>query len=154
MTPALDTRTKNTISSRVGLEEECIIVKPDENIIIPDDTDILMVDEVQFMTSEQIIQLWNISREKDIRVFCYGLKTTYKNTLFESIPTLLLYRDKEEELKSQCCMCENKATTHVLYKDGILVKDNEEHSEINIGDIVGEERYESLCQDCRKKIQK
>lgn len=147
--PALDTRTEDYISSRAGLKEKCKLVGPNEIIQVSEGTDILMVDEVQFLTSEQIIQLWNISREMDIRVFCYGLKTTYYNELFKCISTLFIYADKIEEIKSQCSRCENKATTHILFKNDIPM---EKSSETNIGDIVGEERFESLCQDCRNRI--
>lgn len=151
MKPGVDTRDVGYISSRAGLKEECILIEPNEEIRIPDDIEVLMVDEVQFLTKRQVIQLWSISRNMNIRVFCFGLKTTYLNELFESVKTLIVYCDSMHEIKSQCNRCQEKATTHLLYRDNVPVLTGEE---FNVGDMVGAERFESLCQSCRDKIAK
>lgn len=139
------------IKSRVGIEEKCILINRETNILKDVDLydiDCVFVDEVQFLEKEQIIQLWNISR-LGIRVFCYGLKVNYKNELFESIKTLEVYADTIEELKSKCKHCNNKASTHLRYVDGIVVTEGNEDI---IGDVEGVEYYESVCMECRNKI--
>ena len=74
------------ISSRVGLKRECITFKPEDNLLevianldekyYP--IEYIYVDECQFLTKEQVIQLWQLSII-DINVMCFGLKTDFKN---------------------------------------------------------------------------
>jgi len=57
--PSIDTRTK-TISSRLGIERECMTIMPDENVFnavqkycyneLQDVVDYILVDEAQFLT--------------------------------------------------------------------------------------------------------
>ena len=149
MKPAVDTREEGVISSRVGLREECTLIRENKEIVIPDGVNVVMVDEVQFLSPDKIKEFWKISRTKNIRVFCFGLKVTYTNELFEGIKTLLVLCDCEYEIKSQCSRCENKATTHIMLKNDepVLAGDI-----VNIGDIKGEVRYEALCADCRFEL--
>ncbi len=145
MKPSIDTRTNGTISSRVGLEEKCTLIHKDEMIYIPNDVDVVMIDECQFLTPKQVEQLWFLSRENNVRIFCYGLKVTYSNELFESIKTMFVYADSINEIKSQCAKCDAKATTHLFYKGDKVIKNG---AEVNVGDIEGEEKYLSVCQRC------
>lgn len=151
--PSFDTREVGVIKSRVGIESLCVLINENDNLLKDidiEDIDVIFVDEVQFLTSEQIVQLWELSR-LGIRVFCYGLKTNYKNELFESIKTLLVYCDKIEEIKSKCEHCGNKASTHIRYVNNSPI---DEGCENIIGDTSGIERFESVCMECRKRILK
>ena len=151
MKPTLDTREYGKIKTRVGLEKECILIDKDTHLhrdlpICYSKFDYLLVDEVQFLTKEQINQLWQISR-MGVRVFVYGLKTSYKNELFDATKRLFVIADEIEEIKSKCCKCDKKASTHIK----IGGNDNE----IEVGDIKynNEDKviYESVCQECYHK---
>lgn len=147
-------RDKNMISSRVGLKRECITFTPEDNLIFliaglkrehyP--IEYIYVDECQFLTKEQVIQLWKLS-QTDINVMCFGLKTDFKNRLFESVETLMVYADKIKTIQpaSGCQRCGDVATTHLLIVDGKGVLDYPTKFE---GDVDGNIRFECVCQKC------
>ena len=65
LTPSTDTRDGvGTISSRIGLSEEAMVIKPDTNLrelegvnFFFNSYDAILVDEAQFLSKEQITQL-------------------------------------------------------------------------------------------------
>ena len=157
--PSFDTRNKEGhINSRAVQSKPCTIIHPDTNIIdlvrpmldMSNPYICIFIDEVQFLSTEQISQLWDISRIKEttVDVFCYGLKTTYQNNLFDASAELLVLADYTECLPSMCSYCHNSATTHLRIVDGKVVK----HGDIHIiGDIKNsKEHYKSVCQSCYK----
>ena len=111
---------------------------------------VVFVDEIQFARPEHIEQLWSFSKDYNIDVYCFGLKTKASNELFDSAPNLMIYADHIEEIKSMCSRCTNKATTHLLFVDNIPV--TKYHNSLSVGDTKGDIHYESLCQCCRKRI--
>lgn len=165
--PMLDTRSEGTIKSRaIKNELNCNVFGKDTNLhrlvfsLMGQylskghklDDICVFVDEVNFITKEQVQQLFELSRSRyNIKVFCYGLKTNYLNELFEASERLLVLADTVEEIKSKCSVkgCENKATTHVRYCNNQLVLDG---NGIKVGDVIGDERYESICQTCYHEI--
>ena len=59
---SIDTRNIDVISSRIGIEEPCITIHPDETNIIKhintlDNIKWLLIDEAQFLTSNQVDEL-------------------------------------------------------------------------------------------------
>ena len=100
------------------------------------------------MTKEQIRQLWTLSKYHNMDIFCYGLKLSYNNKLFEASEELLILADTVEEIKSMCSRCDNKATTHLRYVNGVPIFDGDS---CIVGDVNGEERYVSVCQECWHK---
>lgn len=147
-------RDGNLISSRVGLKRECITFTPEDNLLslvanldrehYP--VEYIYVDECQFLTKEQVVQLWKLSQIK-INVMCFGLKTDFKNKLFESVETLMVYADKIKAIQpaSGCQRCGNVATTHLLIVNGSAVLDYPTKFE---GDVEGYTRFECVCQKC------
>ena len=147
-------RDKNWISSRVGLKRECITFSNEDNLIklianldrshYP--IDYIYVDECQFLTKEQVKQLWELS-QIGINVMCFGLKTNFKNELFESIATLMVYADKIKTIQpaSGCQCCSGVATTHLLLVNDKAVLDYPTKFE---GDVEGDIRFECVCQKC------
>lgn len=147
-------RDKNLISSRVGLKRECITFTPEDDLLTlianlglehyP--IDYIYVDECQFLTKEQVIQLWKIS-QTSINVMCFGLKTNFKNELFESVETLMVYADKIKTIQpaSGCQRCKGIATTHLLMVENKGVLDYPTKFE---GDVEGDIRFECVCQKC------
>ena len=97
------------------------------------------------MTKDQIRQLWILSKHHNIDIFCYGLKLSYKNELFEASKELLILADTVEEIKSMCSRCDSKATTHLRLIGDKAIFDGEE---CIVGDICGKEKYLSVCQKC------
>ena len=153
--PAFDNRDYGEIRSRaIQYGRECTIFSKDVNLIDlvlkkidinANDRVVLFFDEINFMTKEQIKQLWILSKHHNIDVFCYGLKLTYKNRMFEASEELLILADTVEEIKSMCSKCDNKATTHLRLINNKVVVEGENYI---IGDITGEEKYLSVCQKC------
>lgn len=168
MKPSIDTRSNETIKSRAIVNElPCYVFDKDKDLFkfvfsligqtliqSHELNDIcVFVDEANFLTKEQVQQLFELTRSRyNIKVFCYGLKNTYKNELFESSERLLALADKVEEIKSKCSTkhCENKATTHIRYVDG---KPFLEGESINVGDVnADDDYYSSVCQSCFHEI--
>lgn len=107
---------RNGIRSRVGLQKDAnYIISPNDRIpvdeIIKSGASCIFVDEVQFLSSRHIHELADISLT--IPVLCYGLRTTWKGELFDSISTLMAIADKIEEIKTICYMCDRKATQNL-----------------------------------------
>lgn len=127
---------------------ELIKHKVDSNYFNKKQKSVVLVDEVQFSTTDHIEQLWRVSDEL-CDVYCYGLKVSYLNEIFNPISTLLVHSDKTIELEVGCKYCQKNATTHLLYIDDIpVIKGDDEL----IGDFEGNERFESVCQRCRRDI--
>ena len=113
----------------------------------------VFVDEVNFITKEQVEQLWELTRSRyNVKVFCYGVKTNYLNELFDSSERLLVLADTSEEIVSKCSEqdCERKATTHVRYSNGEIVTEGEG---IKVGDVeANDDYYVAVCQSCYHKL--
>lgn len=152
--PRFDVRDEGVIASRVGLSKEAMLIGENDDIYemvidecIENNYNYIFIDEVQFLSKEQIKQIWDISRNKkhNVSVFCFGLRTDYLNKLFEAITDLIVYADEIHELKAMCRFCKNKATTHIRIVNNKVIK---EGKSTIVGDVVGEERFESVCQNC------
>ena len=100
--PKIDKKGDNKIVSRLGIARKVdILVDTDEslkNILKLDNISCILVDEVQFMSKDQIKELWIIAKTKDIPVICYGLKTNFKGKLFEGSKAVIELADELEEL--------------------------------------------------------
>ena len=165
--PMVDTRSEGTIKSRaIKNELDCYVFDKDTNLhklvfsLMGQhlaqgnklDDICVFVDEVNFITQEQVNQLFELTRSRyNIKVFCYGLKTNYLNELFEASERLMVLADTVEEIKSKCSVnnCQNKATTHIRYNGDSVILNGEG---IKVGDIQGEERYQSVCQSCYHEL--
>jgi thymidine kinase len=107
--------------------------------------DVVLVDEAQFLTHAQVEQLAQLVDRYNVVVIAYGLKTTFKGTLFEGSEALLILADKIEEIKTLCAFCEHKATMHVL-RQGNAYK--EEGDDVFIGDT----EFLSVCRRHRYEL--
>ena len=156
--PVFDSRDYGEIRSRaIQYGRECIVFSKDVNLvdlvlekvnINANNRVVLFFDEINFMTKEQIKQLWILSKYHNIDIFCYGLKLNYKNRLFEASEELFILADTVEEIKSMCSRCDSKATTHLRLIDDKVIFEGEEYI---VGDVSGEEKYLSVCQVCYDK---
>ncbi len=91
--PALDDRFgQGTIRSRAGLEKAADLLVANDSIL-----DLAtfagaacaLVDEAQFVSPSVIDQLRTISRDLDVPVICYGLRTDFRTHLFAGAKRLL-----------------------------------------------------------------
>jgi len=156
--PSFDTRDYGVIKSRAISEpRECRTFNHDADLYTLVDTlkhntkkSVVFIDEVSFIHPRQVHDLWKASKELDVDIFTYGLKTNYKNELFEASRELFVLADTVEEIKSMCSCCHNKATTHLRYINGVPTVQGENFI---VGDVDTEnvEWYTSVCQECWHK---
>ena len=143
---AIDKKGNKNIVSRLGIEREVdVLIPPNEKImdnIKLKGVNCILVDEVQFMTKEQIKELWKIAKLKDKPVITYGLKTNFKGELFEGTKAVLELADELEELAT-ICKCGKKAKFNARLINGKYVHE---------GDVVAidgiDAQYEPLCGKC------
>ena len=141
---------KSMVYSRIGLKSPCIEFTREDNFLslakekgLIGEKRVIIVDESQFLSREQVNQLKEISTK--IPVICYGLLTNYKTELFEGSKRLVEIAESLMEIKS-VCRCGRKATVNVRFVNGKVATEGEE---ILIG---GDEKYESMCYNCYKKL--
>lgn len=144
--PKIDKKGNNKIVSRLGIERKVDILldsndKLKETLKL-NNINCILVDEVQFMTKDQIKELWVISKLKNIPVICYGLKTNFKGKLFEGSKALIEIADELDELIT-ICKCGKRAKFNARVVNGKYVKSGEE---VAIDGIEAE--YEPLCGKC------
>lgn len=154
MKPQIDTKAENKISSRIGIERTVDILIPrDSGIIelIPDTKKphAIIVDESQFLTSDQVDELYFISKIYDIPVLCYGLRCDFQMKGFEGSTRLLEIADDIEEMKT-ICKCGNKATQNIRLVNGEPTFEGEQ---IVIDDHTKVE-YEGVCGNCYLQLRR
>ena len=142
--PTIDTRESgNIVKSRIGLMSEAVTVNEDDNLhekLKYYEFSAIILDECQFATEKQVEELKQIAIDKDINVYCYGLKTDFTSHLFEGSKRLLELADKLVELETYC-ECGNPATLTGRYVDGKLVKTGEQI-------VIGDDIYKPMCYSC------
>lgn len=140
--PAVDTRDgKLTVHSRIGLEEECILL---EEFVKYTEEEVrqyqcIIVDEVQFAAPEQIDFLSDVVDFMDVPVVCYGLRADFQNRLFPGSERLIAIADHIQELKT-VCWCGRKATCNARYNENGIVR---EGAQVMLG---ANDSYKALCR--------
>ena len=102
--PKIDTKGNDKIVSRIGLEKKADIVLGKEESIfdysrIIKDVTCVLVDEAQFLNEVQVQELFILTKELNIPVICYGLRTDFQGKLFEGSKALFCYADDFEKLR-------------------------------------------------------
>ena len=105
-----------------------------------------LVDEAQFLTKELVEALYEITILCNIPVIAYGLKTDFRNFLFEGSKRLLELSDTIEEIKTTCFYCEKKATHNIR-----LVGEKPVFTGETV-DIGADEKYRPCCKMCLHKL--
>ena len=150
--PKIDTKGEDYIVSRVGVSRKVDYLIDKEDSIVDlikkdlGDTKSIFVDEAQFLTKEQIDELFLISKVFDKDVICYGLRLNFKMDAFEGSKRLLEISEELEELKT-ICHCGNIARYVGRKVNGNYVSDG---SEVVI-DGTDNVEYIPLCGDCYLK---
>ena len=151
----IDTKGQDHIVSRLGVTRRVDnLVSETEDLfallkkyVSKDRLDAVLVDESQFMTREQIDQLFRVATELNIPVICYGLRTDFQTKVFPGSARLLEIAHSLEELKT-ICECGKKAIFNARKVDGKYTKDG---NQVAI-DGEGETTYQSLCGACYSKF--
>ena len=150
--PSTDKKGGDKLVSRLGVERKVDILcekKMDIYEVIKKwqevkfKIDCILVDEVQFMTKEQVDQLFKIAVVLDIPVICYGLRTDFMMEGFEGSTRLLLLAHSIEEMKT-ICKCGRKAILNGRKINDEFVFEGEQVAIDNIDNV----QYESLCGHC------
>ena len=147
--PKIDTKGDNKIVTRIGLKRKVDhIIETDKNLTeylnnIPDDIACILVDESQFLTRDQVDELFMFTKLSDISVICYGLKTDFKTMSFPGSLRLFELSDVMEELYT-ICRCGKRAKFNARIVNGEFTSSGEQVA------IDGENHveYESLCGKC------
>jgi thymidine kinase len=150
-----DRAGESVLSSRLGLEAEAIEVKPDFDFwqyVVDELThggriDYVVADEAQFYLPEQVDQLARLVDELQIDVFCFGILTDFRATLFPGSARLVELADRMELLQVEAlCWCGERATHNARTVGGEMVTEGEQ---LVVGDMVtnaAQVAYEVLCR--------
>lgn len=147
--PGIDTKGNDKIVTRIGLKRKVDhIVKNDEKLInylctLPLDVVCVLVDEAQFLTRDQVDDLFMFTKLKNIPVICYGLRSDFKTMAFPGSLRLFEVSDVIEELIT-ICRCGKRAKFNGRIVNGEFTSNGEQVA------IDGENHveYESLCGKC------
>ncbi len=146
-TAELDTRSEGRVRSRIGLDAQAHLYRPDTHMLADiraahavTPLDCVLIDEAQFLTEAQVWQVAAVADELGIPVLCYGLRTDFQGALFPGSAALLGIADALVELKA-VCHCGRKATMNLrVGADGKAIKEGEQT------EIGGNDRYLALCR--------
>ena len=150
--PSTDKKGGDKLVSRLGVERKVDILCEKKMDIYEEikkwqevkfKIECILVDEVQFMTKEQVDQLFKIAVVLDIPVICYGLRTDFMMEGFEGSTRLLLLAHSIEEMKT-ICKCGRKAILNGKKINDEFVFEGEQVAIDNIDNV----QYESLCGHC------
>lgn len=151
--PSFDTRFGvEKIKSRAGLEVDADVLVSANTVLAPsifNGASCILVDEAQFLSSDLVDQLREITHLLDIPVICYGLRSDFKSGLFPGSARLFEIADTIEEVKTTCTFCNRKAIMNLKHLNGIATL---EGASLDLG---GEEKFLPACYACYKsEIQK
>lgn len=151
--PKKDTKGNDKVVSRIGLEMKVDIILGENESVFDykdklSDITCLIVDEAQFLTEKQIYELFVLTKDHDIPVICYGLKTDFQGKLFEGSKTLFALADNLDKLKALCKTpnCKNNASFNARVIEGEYVYDGEQI--LVCKDDEEREPYDPLCSEC------
>lgn len=150
--PSIDTKGDNKVTSRIGIERDVDILLAPEDFILDKMPNkqkpwAIIVDEAQFLTPEQVEELFVITKIYDIPVLCYGLRCDFQMKGFPGSTRLLELADDIEELKT-ICSCGKKATQNLRLINNQPVFEGEQVEIDGKSDI----QYTSVCGECYLKL--
>ena len=147
--PKIDTKGDNKIVTRIGLKRKADhLIEENENLTeylnnVGDDISCVLVDESQFLTRDQVDELFMFTKLRDVAVICYGLRTDFKTMSFPGSLRLFELADVMEELYT-ICRCGKRAKFNARIVNGEFTSSGAQVA------IDGEKEitYESLCGKC------
>ncbi|MGB3374648.1 MAG: thymidine kinase [Microbacterium sp.] len=163
--PEIDTKGASQVESRLGMTREVDFLigadddaralftthrehvrrEGDDELLpaeAPRDVACLLIDEAQFLTAEQIDDLFRIAVLDGIPVMAYGIRNDFRTHVFPGSARLLAIAHSLEELKT-ICRCGRKAVFNGRKVGGRFVFDGDQ---VAIDGVAV--TYESLCGNC------
>lgn len=151
--PSVDTKGDDKVTSRLGIERKVdVILAPEEGIMehmVLNKPDAIIVDEAQFLTFDQVDELYAITKTFDVPVLAYGLRCDFQMKGFPGASRLLELADDIEELKT-ICACGKKATQNLRLING---EPTFEGSQVAI-DGTNNITYDSVCGECYLRLRR
>lgn len=146
---SIDTKGNDLIINRSNLSRKADILLKQDDLVsnyINNNLDAILIDEAQFLTAEQVNDLYHITKKNNIPVLCYGLRCDFQMKVFPGAGRLLAIADDLEELKT-ICKCGKKATQNLRLINGKPTFTGNQVA------IDGENKitYESTCGECYLK---
>ncbi len=148
--PEIDTKGERKVVARGGHEREVdILLSPEQNVreelqlIGKQVIACVLVDEAQFLTPEQVGQLYAVAKEDDISVICYGLRADFRGEMFPGSKRLFEVVDNIEKLPTMC-FCGSQAEFNCRKVDDKYVFDGDQVAIDGEGTVT----YDSLCGRC------
>lgn len=149
--PACDTKGEDNIDSRVGEKRKVDIMIGSDESFVPyykewttNNINCILVDEAQFLTSNQVDELFYVSKILDIPVICYGIRTDFQTKLFEGSKRLMELADQFEEIPN-ICSCGKKSKFNARYVNGVFSNSG---NQIIIDGSSNSVEYKPLCGKC------
>lgn len=150
--PAVDTKGSDKVISRLGLARAVdILLGPDDDVAKKlqayAECHCILVDEAQFLTPQQVDDLFWYATKHDVPVLAYGLRTDFQTKGFPGATRLLELAHELQELKT-ICRCGKKALLNGRKRAGQFIFEGSQVA------IEGEQdiEYESLCASCYHKF--
>lgn len=155
--PSIDTKGGSNIVTRAGAKRAIdIIATPQTNLRLAINEfakdnkltklSCILVDEAQFLTSDQVDQLYEVAKIDNISVITYGLRADFRTELFPGSKRLFELVDNIEKLPTMCS-CGSQAEFNCRMNNGEYVFDGDQVA-IDGNDLV---TYNSLCGVCYRK---
>ena len=147
--PGIDTKGDDRIVTRIGLKRQVDhLIDKDEKLsnylnTLNDDVVCILVDESQFLSRDQVDELFMYAKLKNKPVICYGLRSDFKSMAFPGSQRLFEVADVMEELIT-ICRCGKRAKFNGRIINGEFTSSGEQ---VAI-DGENEVEYESLCGRC------
>jgi len=149
--PGVDTKGEDKVVARGGHERRVDVIAS-ENLDLENavqsykDTSVVLVDEAQFLSHDQIGQLFRLAKIHDISVICYGLRADFRTQTFPGSKRLFEIADNIEKLPTMC-FCGSQAEFNTRKVNGKYVFEGDQVA------IDGEDKveYDSLCGRCYQR---
>ena len=147
--PGIDTKGDDKIVTRIGLKRRVDhLIDKDEKLsdylnTLTSDIVCILVDESQFLSRDQVDELFMYAKLKNKPVICYGLRSDFKSMAFPGSQRLFEVADVMEELIT-ICRCGKRAKFNGRIVNGEFTSSGEQ---VAI-DGENEVEYESLCGGC------
>lgn len=151
--PQVDTKGSDMIINRQKESRKVdILLKPDDTLLSEQYikkiwyAHHILVDEAQFLEEKQIEELWEINKNINIPITCFGLKSNFQGELFAGSAKLIALADEIVELDSNSlCPCGAPAKFNARMVNGRFTT---EGSEIEIDGANQDITYVPLCGKC------
>ncbi|MFT7839111.1 thymidine kinase [Saccharothrix sp. BKS2] len=145
-----------TISSRMGLARTALEVHEGMDLreVVRDRwargarVDYLIVDEAQFLSPDQVDQLAELADDAQLDVYCFGLATDFRSTLFPGSRRLFELADELHAIQVEVlCWCGRPGRFNARVHDGEVVRAGDTVLVADTAVVVADEvRYQVLCR--------